>query len=121
MDQSEWRLTRGGTVLALLRPDGCARFATHPAAVEGTYKTAPAFYGLRFLFERELKLWHGSDELATDEWFKIWEWLKAPGLFLESPDGREQVEVFWIHFAEGRAWWLPFWRGGTPLRRDDPA
>jgi hypothetical protein len=37
----------------------------------------------------------------------IWERLRAPGVFVETPDGRQRIDILWIHFQDARAWWLP--------------
>jgi hypothetical protein len=112
-----WLLTRGGQVLAYLLPDGCSRFASSKA-IEGVCKTTHVFERLRFEFERELELWYTSGmELENDEWFEIWERLKAPGFFVESLDGHVRIEIFWVHFAEGRAWWLPLYNSPNTVIR----
>lgn len=113
----EWRLTRGGELLAVLRPDGRSLMSDQQAA-EGTYETAPAFEPLRHLFERECALLDVDSEEENDEWADIWEELCAPGLFVESPDGLSRIDVLWVHFKDGRAWWFPLMRSPKTVIRE---
>lgn len=114
--EQEWRLTRGGELLAVLRTDGRAP-TVDQHAVEGTFETAPAFEPLRHLFEREVALLDLDGDAENDEWADIWEELCAPGLFVESPDGRSRIEVMWVHFRGGRAWWFPLHRSPKTVIR----
>jgi hypothetical protein len=100
------KLTRGGEVLAVFRPVGRWRFADYPC-IETTYETTPAYEELRPLFQRELELMEVDSEPENSEWLEIWEQLKAPGLFVEARDGRERLDILWIHFREDRAWYWP--------------
>ena len=78
----------------------------------------PAFEELRPLFEREAELLEIDREPENTEWAEIWEELKAPGLFVESADGRQRFDILWIHFRNGRAWWWPLYNSPeTVLRR----
>lgn len=104
--RKEWRLTRGGELLAVLRQDGRRRIPEHECP-EAAAETMPAFEPLRPRFEREAELLDVDREPENSEWVDIWEALKAPGLFVESPDGRDRIDVLWIHFRDGRAWWYP--------------
>jgi hypothetical protein len=106
MRRGEFRLTRDREVLAILRPDGRQLFTDYQA-VEGAYETTPAFEPLRALFEREAELLDVDSEPENTEWANIWERLLAPGMFVETPDGRERIEILWIHFKDRRAWWFP--------------
>nr|CAA9239594.1 hypothetical protein AVDCRST_MAG63-1365 [uncultured Armatimonadetes bacterium] len=108
MRRSEWRLTRGGEVLAVLRPDGRQLVTDYPC-FEAEYETTDAFEPVRRLFEREAELLDVDSVPENDEWADIWEELQAPGLFVESPDGRERLDILWIHFKGGRAWWWPLY------------
>ena len=92
MAQGDLRLSRGGELLAILRPDG-RRLVTDHQAVEGEYETTAAFERVRPLFEREAELLDVDTELENEEWPGIREELLAPGLFVETPDGRKRVEV----------------------------
>ncbi len=104
----EWRLVRGGELLAILRPDG-RQLHTDQQAVEGTYESAPAFELLRHLFEREVELLDTDRDAENAEWADIWKELCKPGLFVESANGRTRIEILWVHFKDGRAWWYPLY------------
>ena len=108
MNNVEWRLTRGNELLATLRPDG-KRLVTDCQAVEGTYETTPAFENWRHLFEREAYLLDFDGESENNEWMDIWENLNAPGMFVETADGRSRIEILWVHFKNSRAWWFPLY------------
>ncbi|MDO9018623.1 MAG: hypothetical protein Q8S73_37790 [Deltaproteobacteria bacterium] len=114
---TEWRLTRGGELLAILRPDG-QQLMTDQQAVEGRYETTAAFEPVRHLFERETALLDVDSEQENAEWADIWEELSAPGLFVESPDGRKRIDILWIHFKNNRAWWFPLYRSPKTLIRE---
>lgn len=101
----EWRLTRGGELLASIRPDG-RRLVTDYQAIEGSHETTPTFEPLRHFFERDVELLDVDREPENSEWAAIWEELRAPGLFVEPVDGRDRIDILWIHFKEGR-------RGGS--------
>src|SRR5262245_25458758 len=103
-----WHLTRGGEILAILRPVGNWRFADSPC-VEAAYETTAAFEAVRPLLEREVELLDVDQEPENTEWADIWDELKAPGMFVETPDGRERLDILWIHFKEDRAWWWPLY------------
>jgi hypothetical protein len=107
--RNEWRLTRAGEVLAVLRrPDGPWLHADYPA-IEVTFQTTPEFEKVRHLFEREVALLEIDDDPEASEWLNIWEELQAPGLFVESANGWERVDVLWIHFQGDRAWYMPLY------------
>src|SRR5689334_11576396 len=108
MRPNEWQLTRGGETLAVLRPDG-QQLVTDYQAIEGTFETAPEFEAVRPLFEREVELLDADDDASNDEWFEIWNQLRAPGLFVKANGGLEVIEILWIHFKDGRAWWFPLY------------
>jgi hypothetical protein len=115
-----WHLTRGGETLAILRPDGRALVPELDGhfTVEAAYEPMPAFESVCHLFEREIAVIDKEGEADVTEWFAIWEELKGPGLFVESPDRRDRWDILWIHFQNGRAWWWPL--GSSPqtvLRR----
>ena len=110
MPRREFRLVRGGLVLAILRPDG-RQLLTDYQAVEGTFETTAAFEPIRTLFEREVELLDVDSNAENNEWLDIWEQLREPGLFVESMS--ERVEILWIHFQNGRAWWFPLYN--SPL------
>ena len=112
-----WHLTRGGELLALLHPDGRSLVPDLDGhfTVEAAYTTTPAFEPVRHLFEREAQLLDADKESENNEWADIWDELKAPGLFVESPDGRTRFDILWIHFKFGRAWWWPL--NNSPLTR----
>ena len=114
--EKEWRLTRGGELLAILRPDG-RRLVTDHQAVEGLFKTTTAFEPLRHFFEREMELLDVDREPENSEWAAIWEELQAPGLFVESVDGRNRIDILWIHFKDRRAWWFPLYNSPHTLLR----
>jgi hypothetical protein len=116
MQRGELRLTRGGEVLATLHPDG-QQLVTDYQAVEATYQTTPAFEPLRALFQREAELLDVDSEAENSEWADIWEQLLAPGMFVETPDGRERIDILWIHFKDGRAWWFPLYNSPRTLLR----
>jgi hypothetical protein len=116
MRQNEFRLTRGGELLAILRPDGQQLFTDYQA-VEGAYETLPAFESLRPQFEREAELLDVDSEPENSEWLLIWERLLAPGMFVETPDGSERIEILWVHFKDGRAWWFPLYNGAQTVLR----
>jgi hypothetical protein len=108
------RLTRGGETLALLRFDGqwlVPELDGHFTS-EAAFEPMPAFEPVRQLFEREIAIIDDESETAQAEWAEIWETLKAPGLFVESPDGRDRWDVLWVHIQNGRAWWWPL--GSSP-------
>jgi hypothetical protein len=118
-----WRLTRGGEVLAVLRPDGRSLVPELDSyfAVESAYEPTPAFAPLRRLFEREVELLEVDSEAENQEWSKIWEELLAPGMYVESADGQDRFNILWIHFKDGRAWWRPLYNSPhTVLRGQRP-
>lgn len=117
MKQSELRLTRGGEVLATLRPDG-RQLVTDYQAVEAEYETTAAFEPLRLLFEREVELLDVDSDSENDEWADIWEQLLAPGMFVELSDGKEKIDILWIHFKNGRAWWFPLYNSERTVKRE---
>ena len=108
MQRSDLRLIRGGELLAVLRPDGRQIFSDYPA-IEAIYETAPSFEPLRHLFEREAALLNVDSEPENDEWLTIWDRLRAPGMFVETPDGQARIDILWVHFKDGRAWWFPLY------------
>jgi len=108
MAPKTWKLTRGGILLTTLVIDGEQQFVDYPGC-EGTYQIEPAFEELRPLFQRELQLLDIDEPAENDEWADIWERLAAPGLFVESADGKSRIEILWIHFKDGRAWWFPLY------------
>ena len=111
-----WHLTRGGELLAVLKPVGGWKFADYPC-IESTYEVTPAFEVVRALLEREVELLDVDREPENTEWAEIWEQLKEPGMFVESPDGRERLDILWIHFKDDRAWWWPLYNSpDTRLR-----
>lgn len=117
----EWRLTRGGELLAVLHPD---RLSLVPEldghfTTEAAYSTTPVFESVRHLFEREVQLLGVDSDPENDEWSAIWEELKEPGLFVESSDGRERFDILWIHFKYERAWWWPLFNSPLTVRRDN--
>jgi hypothetical protein len=77
----------------------------------------PAFEPLRPLFEREAELLEVDSEPENSEWANIWERLLAPGMFVVAPDGRERIEILWIHFKDGRAWWFPLYNSPRTVLR----
>ena len=109
--QSGWRLIRGGETMAILRPDGRALVPELDGglAVEAAYETTLAFESVRSLFEREVELLDIDSEPENTEWADIWYELQAPGLVVESWDGKRRFAILWIHFKDGRAWWLPLY------------
>jgi hypothetical protein len=113
----ELRLTRGGELLAVLRPDGRQLFTDYQA-VEAEYETVPAFEPLRHLFEREVELVDVDSEPENREWADIWDRLLAPGMFVETPDGRERIDILWVHFKNGRAWWFPLYNSPRTVLRE---
>jgi hypothetical protein len=119
MPSRTWHLTRGGELLAVLRPVGNWRHADYPC-VEAVHETTPAFEPLRPLLERELELLEIDDEPENSEWAEIWETLKAPGMFVETPGGREHVDILWIHFQDDRAWWWPLYNSPETRLRPLP-
>ena len=110
-----YRLTRGGVVLAILRPGGHPRFSEYPC-IEGDYETTPAFEEVRPLFEREAALLDVDQEPENTEWLEIWEELKAPGLFIQPMRGEARLDILWIHIVEDRCWWMPLFN--SPLTQD---
>jgi hypothetical protein len=117
MSRGNLRLIRGEELLATLHPDG-RQLLTDYQAVEGAYETTAAFEPLRPLFEREAELLDVDSEPENNKWAKIWEELLAPGMFVETPDGSERIEILWIHFRDGRAWWFPLYNSPrTRLRQ----
>jgi hypothetical protein len=118
-----WKLTRGGEVLAVLRPDGRALVPELDGqfTIEAAYEPTPAFERLRHLFEREVELLEVDEDAENEEWLAIWEELAAPGLFVESADGLDRFDILWIHFKEGRAWWWPLYNSPRTLLRRGPA
>lgn len=116
MRDQELRLTRGGELLAILRLDG-RKLLTDFQAVEAEYETVPAFEPLRHLFEREAVLLDVDSGPENKEWAEIWDRLRAPGMFVETPDGRERVDIMWIHFRNGRAWWFPLYNSPRTVLR----
>ncbi len=116
MRGEELQLMRGGERLAILRPDG-RQFFTNSQAVEAESETAPAFEPLRHLFEREAELLDVDREPENNEWADIWDRLRAPGLFVETPDGRERIDILWVHFKNGRAWWFPLYNSPRTVLR----
>ena len=115
MERGDLRLTRGGEVLAVLRPDGQQLFTDHQA-VEAEYETMPAIEPLRHLFEREADLLDVDSKPENDEWADIWDHLLAPGMFVETTDGRERIDIQWVHFKGGRAWWFPLYNSPRTVR-----
>ena len=96
-------------VLAWLHVDGQRKFAEHPC-VEAECRTSPEFESVRHLFARELELLEIDAEPENAEWADIWNELSAPGIFVESMDGRKRINVLWVHVQDGRAWWWPLYR-----------
>lgn len=123
MAVDEWRLTRGGEMLAVLRPDGRSLVPELDGqfTVEVAYATTPAFEAVRHHFEREVQLLDVDSGPENDEWAAIWEELKGPGLFVESADGRARFDILWIHFKHGRAWWWPLLNSPLTITRGDLA
>jgi hypothetical protein len=109
-----WRLTRGGETLAYLRCDGQSLVPELDGhfTVEAAFDPTPAFEPVRPLFERELALLDEEGEAEQAEWSAIWQELAAPGLFVESADGRDRWDILWIHVQGDRAWWWPL--GNSP-------
>jgi hypothetical protein len=107
-------LTRGGETLAYLRCDGKAQVPELDGhlTIEADFEPTPAFEPLRHLFEREIAIVESEGEADQAEWSAIWDELVAPGLFVESADGRDRWDILWIHIQNGRAWWWPL--GGSP-------
>jgi hypothetical protein len=120
--RGDWRLTRGGQVLAVLHLDGRSLVPDLDGqfTIEAAYRTTPAFESVRGLFEREAQLLDVDSEPENDEWIGIWEELKEPGLFVESADGRERFDILWIHFKYGRAWWFPLCSSPRTVMRHRP-
>ncbi len=119
MGRRLWRLTRGGVLLAFLRPDGrrlVPELDGH-ATVEAAYETTEAFETVRALFEREVELLDTNADEENAEWLAIWEQLQGPGLFVESADGRLRFDILWIHFQNNRAWWWPLYNSPKTVRR----
>ena len=116
MRGDELQLMRGGELLAILRPDERQLF-TDSQAVEAEYETAPAFEPLRHLFEREVELLDVDSEQENNEWADIWDQLLAPGMFVESSDGAERIDILWVHFKNGRAWWFPLYNSPRTVLR----
>lgn len=112
MARSFWRLTRGGETIAYLRPDGKLRFPELDGhfTVEAAFEPTPAYESVRRLFERELEIFDEEGEAEQAEWAAIWEELAAPGLFVESLDGKDRWDILWIHVRDGGAWWWPLSR-----------
>lgn len=104
----EWHLVCGETVLAVLRHRGINKFAEYPC-LEAEAEITEAFEPLRPLFEREAALLEIDGKEENAEWLNIWEELKALGLWVQTPDGRSCLDILWIHFREGRAWWWPLY------------
>jgi hypothetical protein len=123
MASGEWRLTRGGEILAVLHFDGrwLVPELDGDLTVEAAYTTTPAFEPVRHLFEREAQLLDVDDEAENNEWAAIWDELQEPGLFVESADGQERLDILWIHFKHGRAWWWPLYNSRLTVLRDRPA
>jgi hypothetical protein len=119
----EWRLIRGGDVLAALRSDGRSLVPEPDGqfTVEAAYTTTPAFEVVKHLFEREAQLLDVDSEPENNEWADIWEELKGPGMFVDSADGLERFDIVWIHFKNGRAWWWPLFNSPLTVPRRDPA
>ena len=109
---TEWRLVRGGEILAFLRPDGQFLYPGD-FTVESPCETTPAFEPFRRLFERDVELLDVDSAPENAEWADIWDELKSAGLFVESPDGRTRLDIVWIHIKDGRAWWWPLY--ASPL------
>ncbi len=109
MARPSWRLTRGGETLAHLRSDGKSRFPELDGhfTVEAAFEATPAFEQVRHLFERKIEIAEDEGEAEQAEWSAIWEELSAPGLFVESSDGKERWDILWIHIQNGGAWWWP--------------
>ncbi|TWU50739.1 hypothetical protein Poly51_40320 [Rubripirellula tenax] len=103
-----YQLTRGGVVLADLRPVDNWQHADYPC-IEGTFTPTPAFDDVRSLFDRELALLESEDDDHIDEWGDIWDDLKSKPLFVQTPDEAERFDILWIHVAEDRAWWWPLY------------
>jgi hypothetical protein len=115
----DWRLTRGGEVLALLHPDGqwlVPELDGH-FTIEAAYTTTMAFESVRHLFDREAQLLDVDSEHENHEWIDIWEELKRPGLFVELDDGLEKFDILWIHFKYGRVWWFPLCSSPSTVMR----
>lgn len=109
MQDGCWHLTLGGEVIAVLHFDGQSLVPELDGhfTVEAAYELVPAFESVRQLFEREIAILDLEDEESISEWMDIWDELKAPGLFVESPDGKDRWDILWIHFQNKRAWWWP--------------
>jgi hypothetical protein len=121
MAYGEWRLTRGGEVLAVLCPAGRSLVPELDGQfiLEAAYATTPAFEAVRHLFEREVQLLDVDSEPENNEWLDIWEKLKKPGMFVESADGLERFDILWVHFKNGRAWWWPLFNSPLTVTRGD--
>lgn len=107
MSNERFHLTRGGEILAILHVDGRSLVPERDEYMteEASYETTVAFETVRHLFEREIEII--QDEEHDEEWCDIWEELKSPGLYVESPDGLDRWDIMGIHFQNERAWW---WR-----------
>lgn len=120
MGNSLWRLIRGGEVLAFLHCDGQALVPELDGhfTVEAAFEPVPALEPVRYLFEREVAILDDEGEAEQAEWSAIWDELTAPGLFIESLDGRERWDILWIHVQNGRAWWWPLGSSPRTVLRD---
>jgi hypothetical protein len=81
------------------------------------FTTTEAFEGVGHLFEREAELLDTDSEAENNQWADIWDELTAPGLLVDSADGRERFDIAWIHFKHGRAWWWPLYNSQKTVLR----
>jgi hypothetical protein len=78
MNWQDWKLVRGGEVLAYLHNDGKTLVPDLDGAftIEAAYETTPAFENVGPLFQREAELLDVDSEPENHEWTDIWEVLQ---------------------------------------------
>jgi hypothetical protein len=98
-------LVRGHAVLGTIAVN---HEGADPPWSSGTFTPAPAFEGVRELFERELQLLRANendDDAIWDDWETVHEELHEPGLHLSAPDSSYKVDEILIHINGSEAWW----------------
>ncbi|HBE68551.1 MAG TPA: hypothetical protein DDW52_10425 [Planctomycetaceae bacterium] len=112
-----YQLTRGGVVLANLRPVDDWQYAEYPC-IEAKFSATDEYEPVRRLFERELLLLDAEEDDQINEWSELWEDLKSEPMFVQNLDQSERFDILWIHIHGDRAWWWPLYNSPETVLPD---